>query len=237
MIVPIIIVVLGLISLTLFCISKVKAYSYRTVIIKGITSLLFLSLGIYGLIAMEFRLLGFFIVPGLFMGLLGDIFLDLKYVPNEREKGRECLWTMLGFIVFGVGHILYMTGMFLEFYNGQSIFYIIIPILLAIVMGPITMIIGKKMKAVYGKFFWIAFFYAMTLFGTVFVSFFLWMMTAFTETCLLLIFIGGILFATSDLILNMTYFTEGHEKPFDIISNSVTYYLAQFLIALAILFI
>ena len=233
MIVPIIIVVLGLSSLTLFCISKVKAYSYRTVIIKGITSLLFLSLGIYGLIAMGFRTLSFFVVPGLFFGLLGDIFLDLKYVQKERDY----LWTMLGFIAFGIGHILYITGMFLEFYVDQSVFYIVIPILLAIIMGPITMLIGKAMKAVYGKFFWIAFFYAMTLFGTLFTSFFLWMMTAFTETTLLLIFIGAILFTISDLILNMTYFTEGHEKPFDIISNSVTYYIAQFLIAISTLFI
>ena len=233
MILPIILLALGLISLTLFCISKVKSYSYRTVIIKGITSLLFLSLGIYGMIAMEFRILSFFVVPGLFFGLLGDIFLDLKYVQKERDY----LWTMLGFIAFGVGHILYITGMFLEYYVDQSIFYIFIPILLAIIMGPITMLIGKAMKAVYGKFFWIAFFYAMTLFGTVFTSFFLWMMTAFTETTLLLFFIGAVLFTVSDLILNMTYFTEGHEKPFDIVSNSVTYYLAQFLIALTILFI
>ena len=188
------------------------------------------------MIAMEFRILSFFVVPGLFLGLLGDLFLDLKYVPQEREKGREYLWTMLGFIAFGLGHISYVTGMYLEFYYDQSVFYIIIPILLAIIMGPITMLVGKKMKAVYGKFFWIAFFYAMTLFATVFVSFFLWMMTAFTETTLLLFFIGGVLFAASDLILNMTYFTEGHEKPFDLISNSVTYYLAQFLIALSILF-
>ena len=97
MIVPIIDVVLGLVSLTLFCISKVKSYSYRTVIIKGITSLLFLSLGIYGMIAMEFRTISFFVVPGLFLGLLGDLFLDLKYVSQEREKGREYLWTMVGF--------------------------------------------------------------------------------------------------------------------------------------------
>ena len=233
MILPIILLALGLISLTLFCVSKVKGYSYRTVIIKGITSLFFLSLGIYGLIAMGFRTLSFFVVPGLFLGLLGDIFLDLKYVQRDRDY----MWTMLGFIVFGLGHILYVTGMFLEFYVDQSIFYIIIPILLAIIMGPVTMLLGKAMKAVYGKFFWIAFFYAMTLFATVFTSFFLWMMTAFTETTLLLFFIGGVLFAASDLILNMTYFTEGHEKPFDIVSNSVTYYIAQFLIALCILFI
>ena len=68
-------------------------------------------------------------------------------------------------------------------------------------------------------------------------AFSVWMMTGFNNKGLMLIFIGGVLFAVSDLILNMTYFAEGHEKPFDIISNSITYYAAQFLIALAILFL
>ena len=233
MIAPIIIIALGLISLTLFCISKVKSYSYRTVIIKGITSLLFIALGISGLIIMEFRTLGYFIVAGLICGACGDIFLDLKYVQRERDY----LWTMLGFIAFGIGHILYVTGMFVEFYRGQGILYIIVPLILAILMGPGTMLVGKLIKAHYGKFYVIAMIYAMMLFATLFTSFFLWMMYAFSEETLLVIFIGAILFVVSDLILNMTYFTEGHEKPVDIISNSVTYYIAQFLIALAILFI
>ena len=144
---------------------------------------------------------------------------------------------MLGFIAFGIGHILYVTGMFVEFYRGQGILYIIVPLILAILMGPGTMLVGKLIKAHYGKFYVIAMIYAMMLFATLFTSFFLWMMYAFSEETLLAIFIGAILFVMSDLILNMTYFTEGHEKPVDIISNSVTYYLAQFLIALAILFI
>lgn len=233
MIVPIIIIVLGLISLTFFLITKVKAYSYKAVVIKGITSLLFVSLGIYGLIYMNFRILSFFVVPGLILGLLGDIFLDLKYV----EKERDFLYTVLGFIVFGLGHICYVTGMFLEFYTNQSVLYIIIPLVLGVGSAPLTMLVGKFIKADYGKLYWIAFSYAICLFSTLFTSFSLWMMSGFKVITLLLIFIGALLFVISDLILNMTYFTEGHEKPFDIISNSVTYYLAQFLIALCILFI
>ena len=67
-------------------------------------------------------------------------------------------------------------------------------------------------------------------------SFSMWMITGFNNKGLMMVFIGGVLFAISDLILNMTYFGQGHEKPFDIISNSITYYAAQFIIALAILF-
>ena len=47
---------------------------------------------------------------------------------------------------------------------------------------------------------------------------------------------GGVLFAVSDLILSGTYFGEGKERPFDIISNAITYYLAQYVIAFSIMF-
>ena len=52
-----------------------------------------------------------------------------------------------------------------------------------------------------------------------------------------MLFIGGILFALSDLILCGTYFGEGKDKPFDLISNSITYYVAQYLIAFSIFFL
>ena len=109
--------------------------------------------------------------------------------------------------------------------------------ILAVLMGPGCILSGKLSKAVYGRYKWIALVYGMTLFATVFGSFSLWMMSGFANKGLMLIFIGGVLFATSDLILNLTYFCEGHEKPVDIISNSITYYAAQFIIALAILFL
>ena len=57
------------------------------------------------------------------------------------------------------------------------------------------------------------------------------------EANLNMMFIGGILFAVSDLVLSGTYFGTGHDKPFDIIANYISYYGAQFVIALSILFI
>jgi len=63
----------------------------------------------------------------------------------------------------------------------------------------------------------------------------------------LFILIGSILFIVSDLILSITYFSkkEDYEKKgimnpesrFMIIMNHITYYAAQFLIAIAILFL
>ena len=52
-----------------------------------------------------------------------------------------------------------------------------------------------------------------------------------------MMFIGGILFAISDLVLSGTYFGEGKERPIDFILNYITYYGAQFTIAFSIMFL
>ena len=57
------------------------------------------------------------------------------------------------------------------------------------------------------------------------------------KTPLNLIFIGGVFFAISDLILSGTYFGKGRERPIDLALNYITYYAGQFLIASALVFI
>ena len=230
---PIIIIALGALMLFWFLFEKVKAYSLKEVCLKAVTSLLFIGLAIYSTSKTELTRFPYFAIAGLTCGLVGDIALDLKYVYKEKDFE----YTLAGFIAFGVGHIFYVTGMFLEFYNGQSVLYIVIPLILGVLMGPITMLVGKLSKAEYGRFKLVACCYAITLFSTVATAFSMWMMNGFNNTGLLMLFIGGILFAVSDLILNLTYFTEGHEKPIDLISNSITYYAAQYLIAFSILLI
>ncbi len=53
---------------------------------------------------------------------------------------------------------------------------------------------------------------------------------------LLVMGIGGVFFVISDLILSGTYFGEGKNRPVDIVTNHVTYYMAQFIIALSVAF-
>ena len=230
---PIIITSLGALMLFWFLFEKVKAYSLKEVFLKTGTSLLFIALCIYTMTQSGLTKFPYFALAGLVCGMLGDIALDLKYVYKEKDFE----YTIAGFIAFGVGHILYVTGMFLEFYNGQSVLYIIIPLLVGLLMGPISLLVGKLCNCEYGKMKPVAFIYAVLLFSMVSTGFSLWMMSGFANTGLLMMFIGGVLFAVSDLILNMTYFSEGHEEPFDLISNAVTYYAAQYLIAFSILFL
>lgn len=233
MLVPIILMSLACVTLFFFLYEKIKDYSLKAVLWKAASSMLFIAVAAYGITQTALRVFPTFAIIALAFGMLGDIFLDLKYVYKENDYE----YTMAGFSVFGIGHILYITGMFLEFYNGQNPLYIIIPLLLGVLVGPATIFVSKLIGVKYGRFKTIAMIYAMVLFSTLATAFSLWMMLGFTYHNLLLIFIGGVLFAASDLILNMTYFAEDHEKPFDIISNTITYYAAQFLIALSIMII
>lgn len=231
MVVPIIFASLGCLSLVWFLFEKIKAYSIKAVLIKALTSSFFVAVGIYALCTTHLKFFSTFAVVGLILGMAGDIFLDLKYA--KKEKDYE--FTVAGFIAFGLGHIMYITGMYLEFFRDQSILYLIIPLAIGCLMGPCTILMGKVLKTEYGRLKIIAGAYAVILFSMVACSFSVYMMMDFKNTGLMMVFIGGVLFAVSDLILNMTYFGKGHEKPFDIISNTITYYAAQFVIAFAIM--
>lgn len=232
MLIPIIIICLGAVALFWFLFEKVKAYSLKAVFIKTTASMLFVVLGAYGLYKTNLKAFSLFTVIGLSLGMLGDIFLDLKYVFKEKDFE----FTLAGFIVFGLGHICYTTGLLLEFYTNQNVLYIIIPLVLAVLMGPGSLLMEKTLKLNYGKLRWAAFCYAIAIFGFLFSGFSVWMMMGFKNTGLMMAFVGIIAFVTSDMILNFTYFGKDHEKPFDIISNTITYYGAQYVIALAILF-
>ena len=79
--------------------------------------------------------------------------------------------------------------------------------------------------------------YGVLLFGMVLISGGLALAHGWKETPLNFLFIGGIFFAVSDLILSGTYFGVGKERPIDLMLNYITYYSAQFLIASALVFL
>ena len=232
-VIQIVLLSLSAIALGFFLYEKCKGYSLKAVFIKAVASMLFISLAAVNLFKTGYHIFPKFALIALALGMLGDVALDLKYVYKENDKP----YTIAGFTVFGIGHILYITGMFLEFYHGESFLYILLPFVVGLLGGVITVLIEKPMKLQYKEFRWIVGVYATILFSMMATTISLTILSGFQAVSLILLMAGGILFALSDLILNMTYFGEGHEKPFDIISNTITYYIAQNLIALSILFL
>ena len=233
LIICIILTCLGAVSLVFFLLEKIRKYSVKAVMLKAITSLFFVSVGAIVLFENGHHFLSLFIVLGLVVGLLGDIWLDFKYVFKEHDK----VFTYAGFIAFAIGHTFYITGMFLEFYNGQSPLYIILPLLGGLLISILNLFIAKPMKLDYSGYKVISIIYGFCLFSMILTTLSLSIMMSFQSVTLIMMLAGGVLFTLSDLILSGTYFGKGKERPVDIITNTVTYYAAQFVIALAMLFI
>ena len=222
----------GALALTFFLIEKVRKYSVKATIIKAVTSLLFVSLGVIGWYSSGLSIFGLFVIIALVLGLMGDIWLDLKYVFKEQDEA----FTYAGFISFALGHVMYITGMFLQYYVKGNPLHIIIPLCAGIIAGALTVMLEKPLKLQYGNKKLICFIYGSLLFSMVACALSLTILHKFNSITLIMVFGGGLLFAISDLILCMTYFGEGHERPVDIITNGITYYLAQFAIAYSLMF-
>ena len=232
--IPIIILICaGAVLVAFFLIEKVKAYTVKAVMFKAAASICFVAVAAVSLFAKGYHALSIFVTLGLFSGVLGDIWLDFKYVFKEHDK----TFTYAGFIMFLIGHGFYISGMFLEFFSGQSPLYIILPLIGGAFISVMNLFIAKPMKLDYTGYKAISIAYGFFLFSMTLSALSLSIMTGFAHPTLIMMFAGGLLFTISDLILSGTYFGKGKERPVDIITNSVTYYAAQFVIALAMFFI
>ena len=178
-------------------------------------------------------MLGIFVILGLLFGLLGDIWLDLKYVFPQADEP----FTYAGFASFGVGHVLYCIGLLLQYAQAENPVFLWLPLLLALLSGLATAAMEKPMKLQYGKFKPVVAGYGVLLFATVLLSGSLALQQGWRTPTLNWIFAGSVLFAASDLILSGTYFGKGRERPVDLALNYLTYYPAQFLIAYSLLYL
>ncbi len=227
----------GAIALVWYIREKLRAYSLKAVYLKTLVSVLFFAVGVTGAFrsagAGKETLLCPFVLMGLLFGLLGDIWLDLKYVFPEKDEA----FTYAGFCVFGIGHVLYVLGMLLTWPPEGRALTVLLPLLLALLLSAGNAVLEKPMGLRYGKMKPTVIVYGFLLFSTLTVSGALAMDHGWQVPALNMIFLGGILFALSDLVLSGTYFGKGKDRPIDIILNYLSYYPAQFLIASSLLFL
>ena len=226
----------GAVLLVWYIREKIRARSLKAVFVKSAVSLLFLAVGACGwyLSARSGSLpaTGIFVLIGLLCGLLGDIWLDLKFVFPQQDDA----FTYMGMGVFGVGHILYIIGLLLRYYPKGRPLYVIVPIVLAVIASAGNLLLEKPMRLRYGKMKPLVFTYGVLLFSALAITGSLAISCGWHETALNLFFAGLILFAVSDVILSGTYWGEGKDRPVDLALNYLTYYPAQYLIAVSLLF-
>ena len=95
MVTAIILISLGVLSIVAFLFFRIKSYSVKATIIKSIASLLFLALATYSFYHSGLHRLGIFVIIGGLLGLLGDIWLELKMVYPNDDK----IYSYAGFIM------------------------------------------------------------------------------------------------------------------------------------------
>ena len=227
-------IAIGMVLLGVFLHFRVKEQRLNAVVIKAVVSIFFLLTLLTGSLAagenadwVYTTLIG----GGLMFGLLGDIWLDLKYIYTQDID----FWTYAGFFSFMIGHVFYVVAMVRQFgFHPLALVGCVVAVAGAFAFIYLT---EKPMKMHYGKFKFITALYG----GFLFVMFVYGLNMAILgdhgNWGLILLCIGGLFFIISDLILSGTYFGDGKNRPVDVITNHVTYYIAQYCIASSALLI
>ena len=213
-------VILGFILQGLFIKTEHEEKYLPAVILKGSASLIFVLIGF---MAIDLSELNPRFCYGLLFGMIGDIFLNLRYLfPKNGQK-----IFLAGILFFLIGHILYLLALIPQAQHVWIWYCIIIGALAAgVLLAYIfrTMEVKKAFK-IFGIFY----------LGAVFI------MTAialgiavFTPSTRAFIYaIGAVLFTASDVVLIFNTFS-GVTKFSLRITNLSLYYLGQILIALSL---
>ena len=243
---------LGAVMLVLFLFVRDKNSGTKAIAIKTTTSLCFVACAVFAVASnanADVLPASLLIVFGLVLGLVGDVTLDFKvYFKSKRDvlpsaKVDEDNMTFVGMGSFGAGHIAYIAATAMM---SRAHTELIWSALVALVLAAITMLVTTKaMKMQFGKFFWISAAYAFLLAYFAAYCFFTLPNAASAAHAACLI-VGAVCFVVSDLILSTTYFSapekyqkSGQTNPESrlfIVVNHVTYYAAQFAIALSLLY-
>lgn len=196
----------------------------KAVILKGSASFVFVLLGFlcYLKKPTDFGLL---ILIGLFLGMVGDIFLNLRNL-FEGSKSKKVF--AIGILAFIAGHFLYIAALI-----GQNSSIVLPAVLMAAVISFLS--IPPLMKQI------VAPSKGLKIFGYVYLVI---VITMFSCAAVLLVkdgvsaltvlfAIGAFLFMISDFI--MIYYSFGKKIPALRATNLLCYYIGQLLIAFCIL--
>lgn len=228
------IISLGIIFVPICLFFRIKKGGIIGMISKTFSSLFFVLSGISVSFSSSSNFdIKYIIIIGLLFGMLGDIFLGLKGVYKSNFKE----WLFSGFISFMIGHVFYITAVILI--SDINLKFIVISIILAVTLGISAMIMEKPLNLNYGIYKKTAFIYASFLSCNLSTSLISCIYTGFKNKMLISFFIGSAFFLISDSILSKTYFGIkcNTVRPAWMISNNLTYYIAQYFIVLSILFI
>lgn len=227
----------GLVSLIAFLVKCFKQRSVVGVFLKNLVSIFFILTAVSAtfLNPTQFKY-GILVICGLVFGMLGDIYLDQKWVyPQDMAQ-----YLYAGFITFLIGHTFYITALYkMGSVYGLKPVHLLISIAVGVVICVGNLILEKPTKQNFGKFKPILSLYSLFVGTTPAISVVGAIVTYGTDGFMpfVVFAIGGVFFLISDLVLSPMYFGEGKNTPANFVINHVTYYIGQYLFALSIVFL
>ncbi|MCL2671802.1 MAG: lysoplasmalogenase [Clostridiales bacterium] len=172
---------------------------------------------------------GFLIIAGLLVSLLGDLWLDLKWI---YQKDRDT-YLFTGFYSFLIAQSFYSAAILLH--SQWKIWTLLASVGLAALLAGGVLVMEKPMKMHYGRFRLTCFLYTLVLAFSFSSSLFAAITSGATVW---IVMVGGIaLFFLSDLVLSGMYFGKDKNTPVNVVLNHGLYYAAQFVIASSVLFL
>lgn len=214
-----------------FTIRRTTKVNYSDLAVKVGASSLFVATGVAAIISnpdvdLTFALM---IVMGGVFGLLGDVFIELKWINKENSD----TYLTFGFITFMLQHVLMVAAVFIRY--PMTVVNALICFTAPLIVWFIFGVVVKITKMETGKFKMIANVYG-SLASMTFSVGFMTMINYGMELSQILFFAGGVSFFVSDLILSQIFFTKNGCTRLFVVLNHITYYGAQILIAASLFF-
>ena len=219
---------IGVVFFILFVAKCYKQRSVGGVFLKNMTSVFFILTAVIALLQNPTRYVyGVLILAGLVFGMLGDIYLDQKWVyPADDKK-----YLYAGFVSFALGHLFYIPAIIIT--SGVPAKLLWIPAAFAAIVVVFVLITEKPMKQDYGEFRLTVALYGFVVAGMAGSSMLAAIYTK--EPAFICCAVGGVMFLISDLILSPMYFgPKEKNNPTNFFINHLTYYIAQYLLAFSI---
>lgn len=214
----------------LFLVFRIREGGLKAMFIKALASACFIGTAF---VAFAYKRGHFeycvLMILGFIFSLMGDIWLDLKYVYKQHSH----IYTYAGFLCFILGHIFFIPAIFFE-YNELKWQYFIITAVACGVFAVSSVLIEKPLGLKYGRYKMITVVYSLFLSGTMFSAIGGLVYNGFSKRFIALA-VGSVLFTLSDLVLSNIYFKEGGNTKANVVINHILYYSAQFIFASTLL--
>lgn len=222
--------IVGAILLLVYIIMCHKQRNVKGLFVKSFVSVSYLLTTAFAILSNpEHYYFGILVMIGGILGLMGDIYLDQKWMYKEDHDD----YTRIGFICFGLGHIFYIWALFKEV--DLEPFHRVMPLIIGLAIVIFTLATEKPTKQHYGKFKPFVCAYGLMLGYTTALSIRIFRLMGYKFA--LVFALGCAFFAISDIILSHMYFGKNKNTPINFTLNIIAYYAAQFLIALSPAFV